>query len=74
MDVIDRVPSLGSRAAHVRERMKDQIIDNLAYAKEHGMDKDEMSNWTWNQWTIDNWQLIMKIISLWFSPTSLQTI
>ncbi|MEO1669888.1 MAG: phosphoketolase family protein [Cyanobacteria bacterium J06631_2] len=49
MDVIDRVPSLGSRAAHVRERMKDQIIDNLAYAKEHGMDKDEMSNWTWNQ-------------------------
>ena len=47
IDVIDRVPSLGSRAAHVRERMKDQIIDNLAYAKEHGMDKDEISNWTW---------------------------
>ena len=49
IDVIDRVPSLGSRAAHVRERMKDQIIDNLAYAKEHGMDKDEISNWTWGQ-------------------------
>ena len=47
IDVIDRVPSLGSRAAHVRERMKDQIIDNLAYAKEHGMDKPEISGWTW---------------------------
>ncbi len=47
IDVIDRVPSLGSRAAHVRERMKDQIIDNLAYAKEHGMDKPEISNWEW---------------------------
>ena len=47
IDVIDRVPSLGSRAAHVRERMKDQIIDNLAYAKEHGMDKPEISNWKW---------------------------
>ncbi|WP_319420842.1 phosphoketolase family protein [Pleurocapsa sp. FMAR1] len=47
IDVIDRVPSLGSRAAHVRERMKDEIIDNLAYAKEHGMDKPEISDWTW---------------------------
>ena len=48
VDVIDRVPSLGSRAAHVRERMKDQIIDNLAYAKEQGMDKPEISNWKWS--------------------------
>ena len=47
IDVIDRVPSLGSRAAHVRERMKEQIIDNLAYAKEHGMDKPEISHWKW---------------------------
>lgn len=47
IDVIDRVPHLGSRAAHVRERMKDEIIDNLAYAKEHGMDKPEITNWKW---------------------------
>ena len=49
IDVIDRVPHLGSRAAHVRERMKDAIIDNLAYAKEHGMDKPEISNWKWGE-------------------------
>ena len=48
IDVIDRVEKLGSRAAHVRERMKDAIIDNLAYAKEHGMDKPEISNWKWD--------------------------
>ncbi|MBE9044086.1 phosphoketolase family protein [Pleurocapsales cyanobacterium LEGE 10410] len=47
IDVIDRVPTLGSRAAHVRERMRDAIIDNLAYAKEHGMDKPEISHWKW---------------------------
>ncbi|HEY9767242.1 MAG TPA: phosphoketolase family protein [Coleofasciculaceae cyanobacterium] len=47
IDVIDYVPQLGSRAAHVRERMRDEIIDNLAYAKEHGMDKPEITNWKW---------------------------
>ncbi|MEO0928938.1 MAG: phosphoketolase, partial [Cyanobacteria bacterium J06643_13] len=49
MDVIDRVPSLGSRAAHVRERMKDAIIDHLAYARKHGLDKPEITDWTWGQ-------------------------
>ncbi len=48
IDVIDRVPSLGSRAAYVRERMRDQIIDNLAYAHQQGMDREEVVNWTWD--------------------------
>ena len=48
IDVIDRVPSLGSRAAYVRERMRDQIIDNLAYAHEQGIDRPEVVNWTWD--------------------------
>ncbi|MEM8832844.1 MAG: phosphoketolase family protein, partial [Cyanobacteria bacterium P01_G01_bin.19] len=48
IDVIDRVPSLGSRAAYVRERMRDEIIDNLAYAHEQGMDREEVVNWTWD--------------------------
>ncbi|UZQ55027.1 phosphoketolase family protein [Trichothermofontia sichuanensis B231] len=47
IDVIDRVPSLGSRGAHVRERMKNAIIDNRNYAHEHGIDKDEITNWRW---------------------------
>jgi xylulose-5-phosphate/fructose-6-phosphate phosphoketolase len=47
IDVIDRVPNLGSRAAYVRERMRDEIIDNLAYAHSEGMDKPEVINWKW---------------------------
>ena len=47
IDVIDRVPNLGSAAAHVKERMKNQIIECLAYAHEHGKDQDDMSNWKW---------------------------
>ncbi len=47
IDVIDRVPKLGSAGAHVKERMKNAIIDNLNYAHEHGMDKDEITHWKW---------------------------
>lgn len=47
IDVIDRVPKLGSAAAHVKERMKNQIIDCLNYAFEHGKDRDELVNWHW---------------------------
>ncbi|MCU0532842.1 MAG: phosphoketolase family protein [Hydrococcus sp. Prado102] len=48
IDVIDRVPKLGSAAAHAKERMKNQIIENLHYAHEHGTDKDEIMNWKWS--------------------------
>ncbi|MEM0978938.1 MAG: phosphoketolase family protein [Cyanobacteria bacterium P01_H01_bin.58] len=47
IDVIDRVPKLGSAAAHVKERMQNQIIECLAYAHEHGKDQDEIANWKW---------------------------
>ncbi len=47
IDVIDRVPKLGSAAAHVKERMKNAIIENLNYAFEYGKDKDEVVNWKW---------------------------
>jgi xylulose-5-phosphate/fructose-6-phosphate phosphoketolase len=47
IDVIDRVPRLQSRGAHVKEWLKDQIVDNIAYAHEYGIDKPEISNWKW---------------------------
>jgi xylulose-5-phosphate/fructose-6-phosphate phosphoketolase len=47
IDVIDRVPGLGSKGAHVRERMKNEIIDNVEYAHENGIDKEEIRNWKW---------------------------
>ncbi len=47
IDVIDRVPSLGSRAAHVKERMKEAILSNRSYAHEHGMDAADVTTWRW---------------------------
>ncbi len=47
IDVIDRVPKLGSAAAYVRERMKNAIIEYSNYAFEQGMDKPEIVNWKW---------------------------
>jgi xylulose-5-phosphate/fructose-6-phosphate phosphoketolase len=47
IDVIDRVPTLRSRAAHLKEAMRDAIIENMAYAHEYGTDRPEIVNWTW---------------------------
>jgi xylulose-5-phosphate/fructose-6-phosphate phosphoketolase len=47
IDVIDRVPKLGSRAAYLKERMKNEIIENLNYAYTQGIDKSEIRNWNW---------------------------
>ncbi|HEX9059611.1 MAG TPA: phosphoketolase family protein [Clostridia bacterium] len=47
IDVIDRVPSLGSKGAHVREKMKNEIIENLQYAYSYGVDKEEIRDWKW---------------------------
>ena len=47
IDVIDRVPRLQTKAAHLKEKMKNEIILNLSYAHEHGTDRSEITNWTW---------------------------
>jgi len=47
IDVINRVPELGASAGHVKERMKNRIIEALAYAHEHGKDQDEITRWQW---------------------------
>jgi xylulose-5-phosphate/fructose-6-phosphate phosphoketolase len=47
IDVIDRVPRLGSRAAHVKERMQEEILSHREYAHTHGMDAPEVTNWRW---------------------------
>jgi xylulose-5-phosphate/fructose-6-phosphate phosphoketolase len=48
IDVIDRVPRLGSRAAHVKERMQEEILSHREYAHTHGMDAPEITHWRWS--------------------------
>jgi xylulose-5-phosphate/fructose-6-phosphate phosphoketolase len=47
MDVIDRVPGLGTRAAHLRQEMVDTRIRCRAYTREHGDDPAEIRDWKW---------------------------
>jgi xylulose-5-phosphate/fructose-6-phosphate phosphoketolase len=47
IDVIDRVPGLGSRAAHVRQRMADERIRHRQYTRDHGEDSPEVRDWVW---------------------------
>jgi xylulose-5-phosphate/fructose-6-phosphate phosphoketolase len=47
IDVIDRVPGLGSRAAHLRQRMVDERLRHRAYTREHGDDAPDVRDWTW---------------------------
>jgi xylulose-5-phosphate/fructose-6-phosphate phosphoketolase len=47
MDVIDRVPSLGANAAHVRQEMADARLAARAYTREHGEDAPDIARWAW---------------------------
>jgi xylulose-5-phosphate/fructose-6-phosphate phosphoketolase len=47
MDVIDRVPGLGPRAAHVRQLMADERLRARQYTRDFGEDLPEIQNWTW---------------------------
>ncbi|WP_090481744.1 phosphoketolase family protein [Nakamurella panacisegetis] len=47
MDVIDRVPSLGSRAANLRQDMSDRRLAARAYTREHGEDDPSIADWRW---------------------------
>jgi xylulose-5-phosphate/fructose-6-phosphate phosphoketolase len=47
MDVIDRVPFLGSKVAPLRQRMVDKRIAAREYTREHGDDIPEVRDWLW---------------------------
>ncbi len=47
MDVIDRVPGLGGRAAGLRQEMVDARLWARRYTREHGEDQPSISGWTW---------------------------
>ncbi|WP_018685140.1 phosphoketolase family protein [Actinokineospora enzanensis] len=47
MDVIDRVPTLGGRAAVLRQRMADARLAARRYTREHGEDDPAIAGWTW---------------------------
>ena len=47
MDVIDRVPWLGSHAASLRQQMEDERARARAYTRVAGEDDPEIASWSW---------------------------
>jgi xylulose-5-phosphate/fructose-6-phosphate phosphoketolase len=47
-DVIDRVPSLGSRAAHAKQYLRDKLLDHKAYIERYGEDMPDIRHWKWD--------------------------
>ncbi|MET7978242.1 phosphoketolase family protein [Streptomyces mirabilis] len=48
MDVIDRVPGLGVRAAAVRQQMADVRTRHHAWIRAYGTDLPEVADWAWS--------------------------
>jgi xylulose-5-phosphate/fructose-6-phosphate phosphoketolase len=48
MDVIDRVPGLGARAAEVRQAMVDERLRHREYTREFGDDTPDVRDWVWH--------------------------
>lgn len=46
-DVIDRVPKLGYKAAHLKQFVRDKLIEHKQYIHRHGQDMPEILNWKW---------------------------
>ncbi len=46
-DVIDRVPQLGSRAAYLKQEIRDRLIEHKQYIAQHGDDVPAIAGWRW---------------------------
>lgn len=47
IDVIDRVPRLGSKGDYLKQKLNDKLIEHRQYVNKHGKDLPEILNWTW---------------------------
>jgi xylulose-5-phosphate/fructose-6-phosphate phosphoketolase len=48
-DVIDQVPKLRARAAHVRRAMRDKLVEHREHVRTYGDDLPEIKAWTWRR-------------------------
>jgi xylulose-5-phosphate/fructose-6-phosphate phosphoketolase len=48
-DVIDRVPTLGARAAYAKQAIRDKLTEHKEYIARHGDDMPEITGWKWGQ-------------------------
>jgi xylulose-5-phosphate/fructose-6-phosphate phosphoketolase len=47
MDVVDKVPKLGYRAAYLKQHMRDKLTEHKQYIARVGQDMPEIRDWKW---------------------------
>ena len=47
MDVIDRVPQLGATVAHIKQAMRERLLEHERYIRKFGDDMPEVRDWKW---------------------------
>jgi len=47
IDVIDRLPHLGSKGDYLKQQLKDKLVEHKIYVHKHGKDLPEILNWKW---------------------------
>jgi xylulose-5-phosphate/fructose-6-phosphate phosphoketolase len=46
-DVIDRVPHIRNIGAHLKQQLRNKLIEHKLYVTEHGDDMPEVRDWKW---------------------------
>jgi xylulose-5-phosphate/fructose-6-phosphate phosphoketolase len=46
-DVIDRVGTLGAKAAYAKQEIRDRLLRHKEYIRRHGEDMPEIRDWKW---------------------------
>ena len=47
--VVDMVPSLAPRSGHLRQRLRDKLIEHREHVRRYGIDMPEVRDWQWPQ-------------------------
>jgi xylulose-5-phosphate/fructose-6-phosphate phosphoketolase len=47
MDVLNRLPHVGSRGDYLKQRLKDKLVEHRHYINTHGQDMPEVREWVW---------------------------
>ena len=46
-DVMDRVPKMQARAPHIKQAMRDRLVEHKEHIRRHGEDMPEIRDWKW---------------------------
>lgn len=46
-DICDRVPKLSAKAGHLKQVIRDKLLEHKQYTREHGQDMPEVRDWSW---------------------------